>query len=80
MDTASNERLQSIAIEIQIEDCHRMIERQCERLARQLERGQDPKESTFVLYCLQQSLIALSNSKLYSEWDAKCVPRRKQSQ
>jgi hypothetical protein len=51
------------AIDARIRDCHQMIEHQCERLDRQLACGWQTKESTFVLYCLQHSLLALTRAR-----------------
>ncbi|SAL43946.1 hypothetical protein AWB74_01817 [Caballeronia arvi] len=44
-----------------------MIELQCERLTKQLSLGRPTKESTFVLYCLQQSLLALMRVRTAAE-------------
>ena len=51
------------AISRQINDCHRQIEAQCERLARQMQTGHEPKESRAVLLCLHRTLVALKRAR-----------------
>jgi hypothetical protein len=46
-----------------IDDCHKTIQEQCDRLARQIQDGKDTRQSSHILHCLKKSLDALENSK-----------------
>ena len=56
-------------IETRIEDCHRMIEEQCERLAKQVRLGMETEGSRLFLECLCLSLRALERSQAVFEGD-----------
>lgn len=59
-------------LELYIQDCKRMIQEQCQRLARQVDCGGRPAESNIVLYCLQQSLFALEQARKVDEHTRRC--------
>jgi hypothetical protein len=63
MDLESEGNLEETSINKQIDDCHRQIEAQCERLARQIRGGQPPHESRLVLLCLHRTVAALTKSR-----------------
>jgi hypothetical protein len=59
MGLIRDDQVELMAISRQISDCHRQIEAQCERLARQTQTGHDASESRAVLLCLHRTLVAL---------------------
>jgi hypothetical protein len=67
VDSATESSSRGVTIDSRIRVCHQMIEHQCERLAQQLSLGRQTKESTFVLFCLQRSLLALMRARAASD-------------
>jgi hypothetical protein len=59
MDALSDDGADYVLIDAQIQDCHRQVELQCERLARQVRAGQEPRHSRAFLLSLHMTLIAL---------------------
>jgi hypothetical protein len=63
VNTTADDAFPCTTIDARIQDCHQMIEHQRERLAKQIDSGWQTRESTYVLYCLQHSLLALMRAK-----------------